>query len=230
MNYEIIQMDEQTWRIEEGGVRFFLLAGTKEALLIDSGMEVHNAREIAQSLVDLPVRLLNTHGDRDHVGSNGQFEAAMMHPAECSNYYKTQGQQGRILPVWEGDVIDLGDRPLEILALPGHTPGSIAVLDRNRRVLISGDPVQDGMIFMFGIQREAHGYLHSLEKLDACKDRFDQIWPSHGSFPVKPSLIRELREGMEGILKGEILPEEGEMFGVKIRKYHVGAAVFLMDD
>ena len=33
---EIIQINDNTWRIEDGMVRFFLLAGTKEALLIDS--------------------------------------------------------------------------------------------------------------------------------------------------------------------------------------------------
>ena len=44
MDYEVIQVNEDTWRIEEGGVRFFLLAGKECALLVDSGMMVHNAR------------------------------------------------------------------------------------------------------------------------------------------------------------------------------------------
>lgn len=54
MGYEIIQVDENTWRIEDGGqVRFFLLTGTKEALLIDSGMTIKNAKELAESLKKL---------------------------------------------------------------------------------------------------------------------------------------------------------------------------------
>lgn len=57
---------------------------------------------------------------------------------------------GKISPIKEGDVIDLGDRPLKIIDLPGHTPGSIAVLDVKNRVLISGDSVQDSNIYMFG--------------------------------------------------------------------------------
>ena len=47
MNKEIIKINETTWRIEEEGVRFFLLVGKKKALLIDSGMQIHNAKEIA---------------------------------------------------------------------------------------------------------------------------------------------------------------------------------------
>ena len=38
MGYEIIRINSSTWRIEDGGVRFFLLTGREKALLIDSGM------------------------------------------------------------------------------------------------------------------------------------------------------------------------------------------------
>ena len=84
MEYKIIRMNENTWRIEDGGVRFFLLTGTEKALLVDSGMNVHNARDIATGLTDLPLSLLNTHADRDHIGSNEQFDMFYMHPDEES--------------------------------------------------------------------------------------------------------------------------------------------------
>lgn len=226
---EIIQINENTWRMEDGHVRFFLLAGEKKALLIDSGMQVHNAREIAESLVNVPVELLNTHGDMDHIGSNEEFESFYMNPAEASNYYNTQKRTGTIIPVTDGDVIDLGYRELEIITLPGHTPGSIAVLDRRNRVLISGDPIQDGNIFMFGIQREMHAYLLSLEKLEKYKDRFDTIYPSHGTFPVSPDLINALHEGATRILAGEVEGSDAEFHGVKIKRYDVGVAGFLCD-
>ncbi len=74
MSCEIIQINEKTWRIEDDGVRLFLLAGTEKALLIDSGMNLNSAREIASGLTGLPLSLLNTHADRDHIGSNEQFD------------------------------------------------------------------------------------------------------------------------------------------------------------
>ena len=114
MNCEIIQMRENTWRIEDGGVRFFLLAGTERALLIDSGMNVDDVRGIAAGLTDLPLSLLNTHADRDHIGSNEQFEAFYMHPAE-EPVYRRSGKPGTILPVADGDVLDLGGRALRIM-------------------------------------------------------------------------------------------------------------------
>ena len=226
---EIIKINENTWRIEDSGVRFFLLAGEKKALLIDSGMTIHNAKEIARELTDLPIELLNTHADIDHIGSNDEFDSFYMNPAEASNYYNTNQRTGTMIPINDGDVIDLGGRELEIITLPGHTPGSIAVLDKKNRVLISGDPIQDGNIFMFGVQREMHAYVLSLEKLEKYKDRFDTIYPSHGTFPVKPELIDALHEGAMRILAGEIEGSEAEMHGMKIKRYDVGAAGFLCD-
>lgn len=227
MNYEIIQIDEQTWRIEEAGVRFFLLTGNKEALLIDSGMMVNNAKEIAKSITSLPLKLLNTHADMDHVGSNDEFDSVYMNPAECSNYYKTQGKKGDIIPVWDRDVIDLGDRPLQIITLPGHTPGSIAILDKTRKVLISGDPIQDGKIFMFGIQREINAYQHSLLKLKQYQGDFDTIYPSHGTFPVKPDLIEKLYDGVNRMLLGEIKPTETTFHNIPLKEYDIGDASIL---
>ena len=53
MNCEIIKINDSTWRIEDGDVRFFLLTGTQKALLVDSGMNVHNAKDIAAGLTVL---------------------------------------------------------------------------------------------------------------------------------------------------------------------------------
>jgi len=47
----------------------------------------------------------------------------------------------------EGDVVDLGDRHFEILHLPGHSPGSIALLERRTRTLFSGDTLYDGALY-----------------------------------------------------------------------------------
>ena len=223
--YEIIQVSADTWRIEDGGVRFFLLAGTDRALLIDSGMNVHNARDIAATLTSLPLELLNTHADMDHTGSNAQFDAVYMHPAEKINY--RGGNPERIVPVAEGDVLDLGGRLLEIIHIPGHTPGSIAILDRRDRRLISGDPIQDGRIFMFGPARNMDDYVRSLEHLAAWEGRFDEIWPSHGSLPVSPALIGKLHDAAQRILSGDAEGHAEEMFGRKILVYDFGFAAFL---
>jgi glyoxylase-like metal-dependent hydrolase (beta-lactamase superfamily II) len=65
----------------------------------------------------------------------------------------------------DGDVIDLGDRRLRILHLPGHTPGSIVVLDEDLAWLYTGDVMYDGALFdeMFGA--DIPSYVASMRRL-----------------------------------------------------------------
>jgi glyoxylase-like metal-dependent hydrolase (beta-lactamase superfamily II) len=46
--------------------------------------------------------------------------------------------------VRDGDILDLGDRVFEVLHVPGHSPGSIALWERSSGVLFSGDAIYDG--------------------------------------------------------------------------------------
>ena len=115
--------------------------------------------------------------------------------------------------------------------LPGHTPGSIAVLDISHRVLISGDPLQEhGHIFMFGEHRNMKDYISSLEKLDKMTSDFDEIWPSHGDLPIYPDSIRRHCDGAGKILNGKISGTETEFFGQKIKVYRIGETAFLCSE
>ena len=226
---QVVQVNEDTWRIEDGGVRFFLLSGAEKAMLIDTGMTIHHAREIASALTGLPLMLLNTHADRDHIGCNEEFEAFLMHPAEEENYRRS-GKGGRLIPVQDGEELDLGGRKLRIIHLPGHTPGSIAVLDVSRRVLISGDPIQEhGRIFMFGSQRNMEDYIASLTRLEAETGQFDEVWPSHADIPVSPDVIGRLRDGARKILEGHVSGQPMEVFGNRITAYDLGFCTLLCD-
>ncbi len=103
---EVIKIDAHTWRIEDGMVRFFVLEGSEKALMIDSGMNVPDARAYAERLSDRPLYLLNTHADRDHVSGNGAFESFYMNPGD-EEHYRADGGSGEILPVGDKDIIEL---------------------------------------------------------------------------------------------------------------------------
>ena len=182
--YEVIQIDEKSWRIEENGVRSLLFTGSCKALLIDTGFGSGNIREVVEGLTNLPVTLVNTHADRDHLGCNKLFEKAYMHPAEFDRYHQAMGGEFVAEPLWEGDIIDLGGRFFEVVLIPGHTPGSITLLDAENKILISGDSVQAGTIYMFGAGRNIYAYIQSMIKLVNMRKSFETIYPSHGAFPV----------------------------------------------
>ena len=64
---DVIRMDENTWRLEDGFVRFFLLEGKDKAAMIDSGANCPEAAELAKSA--RPAALWLTH-----------YSPSMMHP------------------------------------------------------------------------------------------------------------------------------------------------------
>ena len=224
----VIEVNANTWRIEDGGVRFFLLAGTEKAILIDTGMNAPDARDIAESLTTLPVYLINTHADPDHISGNGKFSEMYMHEDEADNY-SAHGGQGSIIPVQDGEVIELGDRPLKIIALPGHTPGSICILDINARVLYSGDSVQNSNIFMFGSHRNLSKYIESMKMLSKREADYDTIYPSHGTLPLKPDVIPELLAAANSIAAGTATGKQVEVFGMPVMLYSFDCAGFLCD-
>ena len=206
------------------GVRIFLLTGKERALVIDTGMTGIDVPSEVRKHTDLPFMLLNTHADRDHVAGNDRFSEFYMHPSEAAFYHNVQKGTGKIIPVFDGDEIDLGGRILEIIHLPGHTPGSITVLDRSNRCLIGGDPIQeDGDIYMFGPHRDMEAYVASLERLDR-RDDFDFIYPSHAKEKVSRDIIPQLIEGAKKIIRGEIKGKEEIRHGKTVLSFDAGVS------
>ena len=228
---EAYRIDSSTWHLEDVFVRCFLLEGKDKALLIDSGVSGDEARAVAEELTTLPITLINTHADRDHIAGNCRFPYALMHPAECTNYYNIGGGSGKIVPVEDGEIIDLGERKLEVILIPGHTPGSIALLDRSRGQLFPGDSVQDGDIYLFGPMRDMHAYILSLEKLSARKDSFSMIYPSHGSLPLERGFLASLLEKAELAASGKLHAEPCTLpDGRMAVRLDAGIAGFLVEE
>lgn len=65
----------------------------------------------------------------------------------------------------EGDVIDLGDAAYQVLHVPGHSPGSIALWDRKARTVFTGDAVYDGDLLDALYHSDPATYRLTLERL-----------------------------------------------------------------
>lgn len=227
---EIIQIDSNTWRIEDGFVRFFLLEGEEKAVLIDSGVNCPNASDIAKDLTSKPLILLNTHGDGDHTSGTDGFTHIHIHPldyVECD--VKNRYPNTSMVPLNDGDIIDLGERPLKIIHIPGHTKGSVAILDIAKRVLYAGDSVQKGHIYMFGAKRCPEVFEKSLDKLIALKDEYDCIYASHESFMVSSDYVENVKMAWEQVQSGEIAYEMIELNGNLVKSFTTPVCGFYME-
>ncbi|MGC5287465.1 MBL fold metallo-hydrolase [Micromonospora sp. DT231] len=65
----------------------------------------------------------------------------------------------------DGDHVDLGGRTLTVLHLPGHTPGSIALLEERTGTLYSGDIVYEGALIDDLPNSDVADYRRSMEFL-----------------------------------------------------------------
>lgn len=227
---QVIKIHENAYRIEENGVRALLFVGTQKALLVDTGFGTAGSmRETVEGLTDKPVMLVNTHGDGDHIGCNKEFATAHMHPAEMPYYYENATPEAMVSPLWEGDVIDIGGRCFDVLLIPGHTPGSIALLDRENRILISGDSISETPVFMFGNVRSIQGYIASMEKLLKLVAAFDEVYPSHGPFPISPGQIEKAHTAALKLSAGALTPQEPP-FPIPAKLFTYGGASFFYED
>lgn len=140
---------------------------TKECVIIDPGMsnpEEEKAIEnfIAEKGLTL-THIINTHLHIDHVAGipflRAKYGVPVMAHAGDKPLAEGMGLQARMFGLnlnldnievtdylESGDKIKIGHGELEVISVPGHSKGSIALLDRQGGFLISGDALFKGSI------------------------------------------------------------------------------------
>lgn len=215
--YRVDKIDEGFFVVEQDrAIRSFVFIGDKEALLIDSCTGVGNFKEVVGGITDLPITALFTHAHGDHVGGAKFFEKRLMHPSEFDYYASECSESVPMEPVWEGHIIDLGTYRFEVILIPGHSPGSIALLEQEKRFLIGGDSIQSGgPIIMLGSDRSFEAFQASMQKLSDRADEFDIIYASHNEMKVQPETIQALFRAAGKKIGNEIVAVENEQHGRK---------------
>lgn len=224
---EAVKIDDNSYRIEDNGVRALFFIGTERALLVDACFGTSGSlKALVSSLTDKPVMLVITHADGDHIGCAHEFDSVYMHPAEMP--YFEQNSKVPARPLWEGTVIDIGGLSFEVMLVPGHTPGSIALLNRENRILVTGDTVSDGAVFMFGEVRSLNAYMASIIKLIERRDEFDVIYPAHGPCPLEASVLDKALAASKKLLAGELEGAEPP-FPLSAKMYLLDGVGFFYD-
>ena len=200
------KIDDSTYWIQDEGTRCFLFIGDSKALLVDTGYgKSGSIKEIVDSLTDKPVMLVNTHTDWDHIGNNAEFDAAYMHPAEMA-HYGTAKLSTPPAPLQDGEMIDIGGRTFEVVLISGHTPGSIALVDRANRIILPGDSLSGTRpMFLVGAHRSIDAYILSMEKLLELKNAgaFDTIYSAHGVFPLPSETVDKMLVAVRKLRAGD---------------------------
>ncbi|MEM5872053.1 MAG: MBL fold metallo-hydrolase, partial [Candidatus Aenigmatarchaeota archaeon] len=120
-----------------------------------------------------------------------------------------------LLSLKEGHIFNLGNRHLEVINVPGHTPGSVCMLDKENRLLFTGDTIQNPTWLHLDESLPLAHFHRNLKRLQSRIDEFDYILPGHAnldSLPLPCTIINELVSGIEKILSGEIMGCEEKTF------------------
>lgn len=116
----------------------------------------------------------------------------------------------------DGDVIDLGGRSLEVIHTPGHSPGSVCYLDKENRLLFTGDHYYPGPLYAFGPGVDLDVYTASNDRIAARFAEYDHVLPGHNEPWVSSVAIPRVSSAFRKILAGGgDYAEKGE-----IRRYH----------
>jgi len=128
----------------------YVLVGTQRALLLDTGdLDTATVRDTARSLAgSLPLIVAHTHAHRDHTRSDSQFAGQPDTTLVATQQAAIQSEFGiASWPASQGS-IDLGDRVLDVLAIPGHEAQHIVLYDRQTGLLLTGDSLYPGLLFI----------------------------------------------------------------------------------
>jgi hydroxyacylglutathione hydrolase len=148
--WQVHQYNEDFYILRESGCTnyekpfLFLFFGSERALLLDTGAGagVDPAEPILKLLTGkhkLPLTVAHTHGHGDHVAGDKTFlgkEGVTLIPAKAEDTAKLVG------------TMDLGNRILDVIPIPGHHPLSIAVYDRRTGILLTGDSLYPGRLYV----------------------------------------------------------------------------------
>jgi glyoxylase-like metal-dependent hydrolase (beta-lactamase superfamily II) len=103
----------------------------------------------------------------------------------------------------DGEKIELGERELEIVMTPGHTPDSLCVLDRGRRLLLTGDTFYPGNLWLYVPETNLDAYEKSMERISKLAAQVDHLLPAHNFPDADPVLLGRVYEALQKVKSGD---------------------------
>lgn len=170
---------------------------SNNCFIIDPGFDSYKILEEVKKNGYIPKKIILTHGHFDHTGALADVKLetnapAYAHESEVEmfsdneknlailfNHIEYKNSEIDIV-VGDGDEIELDDICFKIIHTPGHTKGSVVLLEDTHKIMVTGDTLFKGFIGrtdMYG--GDINQLKTSLEKL-YCFDSEYTIYGGHG--------------------------------------------------
>ena len=202
----------------------FLFVGSDRAMLVDTGAgnpgTAAKVQELMRRFVGKPLVVAHTHGHGDHTAGDRELTAlpgVTMIAPEVEALKKAFG-----IANWPDDAgsIDLGNRVIDVIPIPGHDAVSVAFYDRRTGLLLTGDTLYPGRLYI----QDFNAYLSSVQRLIGfTADR-----------PVAHILGNHIEQTrtpfLDYVVRTKYQPEEHELALGRAHLLELGAALERMKD
>jgi hydroxyacylglutathione hydrolase len=162
----------QVWKItdkiysflDKGEDSFYVVEGERSAAVIDTGISVgEKIVPVIRQYTDKPLVLVATHAHVDHIYHMDEFDTVYMNRDELSAPLSFREKMktdkvfdfSSVVDIRTNSRIDLGGTELEICQIGGHSPGSVAVYEKDSDSLFTGDAIGSG----YGVWMQVPGAL-----------------------------------------------------------------------
>lgn len=140
------------------GPFLYLFFGADKALLEDTGDGGIPVQSVVQGIVDewkaahndTPIELVvaHSHAHGDHVAGDSQFQNQPSTTVVGTGVSAVQAHFG--ITSWPTQIVsyDLGSRIVDVIPIPGHQSAHIAIYDRRHELLLTGDTLYPGRLYI----------------------------------------------------------------------------------
>ena len=217
--FDIVDINSKTYSIIEPKSSqhnvSYLLIGNSKAIMFDTGSGENQAingfkiKPIIDQLTQVPTTLLLSHFHFDHNQNISEFDTIgfpdlpflrqRVTANDIYNFtaedlfidnYPSQVLVNKWYPV--NTDIDLGDRIIQIVNIPGHTNESVAIIDKTNKMAFLGDYLYNGALFLFdsndlAVYKESTEYLISILNADY------KLYGAHGAQEIEYEKLEKLK-------------------------------------
>ena len=217
------------------GEIMYLIEGTKKSVLIDTCIGIKGLKSYIDSIRNNknPLSVLISHGHIDHAMGAPEFDDCYMNSKDISLYQSQCDISGRLeyakmcmgkeaenlsedefikaapdykfSELSENMKIDLGDITIEVYEAAGHTPGCMAFLIPEIKVLVIGDACNNATFLFDDICSSVTDYQNNMKKLlDKVSGKYDQVLIMHHIMDAPKDILEEMIALCDDIYAGKI--------------------------
>lgn len=219
----------------------YLLIGNSKAIMFDTGSGENQAvdgfkiKPIIDQLTQVPTTLLMSHFHFDHNQNISEFNTVgfpdlpfLRQSVTTNNTYNFSAEDlflGNypsqvLVNEWHpvNTDIDLGNRIIQIVNIPGHTNESVAIIDKTNKMAFLGDYLYNGALFLFD-NGDLAVYKESVEYLISILNDDYKLFGAHGTPEIEYEKLEKLKSFLTCIENDNCQPRVTNLWGYDVLVY-----------